>query len=141
MAEKRMIGYLLKELDRLINERFEEDLAAGELSRRHWQMVHFLAGGTRAAAEVRDGLAPFWEHHGEWEAELAELVDRGLIVDNAGTLGLTEAGHTVHDQAFVRIGKRRRAMVEGITDERYAETIRTLERMVANMSGAQVAGR
>lgn len=139
MAEKRMIGYLLKELDRLINERFEEDLAAGELSRRHWQMVHSLADGARPAAEVRDGLAPFWEHDGEWEAELTGLVNRGLIVDNAGTLELTDAGRSVHDQAFVRIGKRRRAMVEGIADERYAETIRTLEQMVANMSGAQVA--
>ncbi|WP_040692960.1 hypothetical protein [Nocardia vinacea] len=139
MAEKRMIGYLLKELDRLINERFEEDLAAGGLSRRHWQMVHSLADGARPAAEVRDGLAPFWEHDGEWEAELTGLVNRGLIVDNAGTLELTDAGRSVHDQAFVRIGKRRRAMVEGIADERYAETIRTLEQMVANMSGAQVA--
>ncbi|MEV2226132.1 hypothetical protein AB0E01_40660 [Nocardia vinacea] len=139
MAEKRMIGYLLKELDRLINERFEEDLAAGELSRRHWQMVHSLADGARPAAEVRDGLAPFWEHDGEWEAELTGLVNRGLMVDNAGTLELTDAGRSVHDQAFLRIGKRRRAMVEGIADERYAETIRTLEQMVANMSGSQVA--
>lgn len=139
MAEKRMIGYLLKELDRLINERFDEDLAAGELSRRHWQMVHSLADGARPAAEVRDGLAPFWERDGEWEAELTGLVNRGLIVDNAGTLELTDAGRSVHDQAFIRIGKRRRAMVEGIADERYAETIRTLEQMVANMSGAQVA--
>lgn len=45
MAEKRPIGYWLKELDRLINERFDEDLAAGELSRRHWQMLHSLAEG------------------------------------------------------------------------------------------------
>ncbi|MEV6432123.1 hypothetical protein [Nocardia sp. NPDC051463] len=135
MAEKRPIGYWLKELDRLINERFDEDLAVGELGRRHWQMLHSLAEGSRPAGEIRDALAPFWTHAGEWEQEVAQLVERGFVVADSGMLSLTDAGRATHDEAFIRIGRRRRAMVEGITDEQYFETVRILEKMAGNMAG------
>ncbi|MFD0364320.1 hypothetical protein ACFQZZ_23005 [Nocardia sp. GCM10030253] len=135
MAEKRLIGYWLKELDRLINQRFDEDLAAGELSRRHWQMLHSLAEGPRPVDDVRDGLTPFWTDAGEWDVQLTQLVQRGLVVEDSGALSLTDTGRTTHDEAFVRIGRRRRAMVEGITDEQYLETVRMLETMAGNMAG------
>jgi DNA-binding MarR family transcriptional regulator len=135
MTQQRRIGYWLKELDRLVDERFAEDLAAGGLSRRHWQMLHSLADGPRPADEVRDGLAPFWTDPAEWEIQLAQLVDRGLVVDEAGTLALTDSGRATHEEAFARIGRRRRAMVDGITDEQYVETVRILEKMAANMAG------
>jgi hypothetical protein len=64
-------------------------------------------------------------------------VDGGLVVNEAGTLAPTDAGRTNHEQAFARIGKRRRAMVEGITDEQYFETVRMLEKMAGNMAGAE----
>ncbi|MFQ6398246.1 MarR family winged helix-turn-helix transcriptional regulator [Nocardia sp. KC 131] len=134
MAERRPIGYWLKELDRLVTARFEEDLAAGDLSRRQWQMLNSLAEGPRPAGEVRDGLAPFWTEAGEWDAQLARLVERGLVVEDSGKLSLTDVGRATHDDAFARIGRRRRAMVEGITDEQYLETVRILEKMAANMA-------
>ena len=136
MAAQRPIGYWLKELDRLINARFEDDLSAAGLTRRHWQMLNSLAEGPRPAVEVREGLAPFWNDSSEWDIQLAHLVDRGDIADDSGTLVLTETGHTTHQQAFGLIGKRRRAMLDGITDEQYIETVRLLEKMAANMSGA-----
>ncbi|MEV0292808.1 hypothetical protein [Nocardia sp. NPDC050710] len=138
MAEQHRIGYWLAELDRLINLRFDEDLAAGELGRRHWQLLHSLDGGPAPADRVREGLAPFWKDAAEFGIQLGQLVDRGLVAEDAGTLTLTEAGRATHDAAFARIGRRRRAMVEGITDERYAETMRVLARMAENMAGSEV---
>ncbi|MFI6363670.1 MarR family winged helix-turn-helix transcriptional regulator [Nocardia sp. NPDC050630] len=136
MAAQRPIGYWLKELDRRIDARFEDDLAASGLTRRHWQILHSLAEGPRSASDVRDGLAPFWKDPSEWGVQLAQLVARGDITDDSGTLALTEAGHTTHHQAFTLIGKRRRAMLDGITDDQYVETVRLLERMAENMAGA-----
>ncbi|WP_433525760.1 MarR family winged helix-turn-helix transcriptional regulator [Nocardia pseudovaccinii] len=136
MAALRPIGYWLKELDRRIDARFEDDLAASGLTRRHWQILNSLAEGPRPAADVRDGLAPFWNDPSEWGVQLAQLVDRGDISDDSGTLALTDTGRTTHHQAFTLIGKRRRAMLDGITDDQYVETVRLLERMAGNMAGA-----
>lgn len=140
MAGQRLIGYWLKELDRLIDARLEDDLAAAGLTRRHWQMLHSLAEGPRPATDVRDGLAPFWNDLSEWDIQLAHLVDRGDVADDSGTLALTETGRTTHRQAFTLIGKRRLAMLDGITDDQYRETIRLLEKMAANMSGTRPSG-
>jgi hypothetical protein len=136
MAAQRPIGYWLKELDRLINACFEEDLAAAGLTRRHWQMLNSLAEGPRPAADVRDGLAPFWNDLSEWDIQLAHLIARGDVTGDAGTLALTDAGHATHREAFALIGQRRRAMLDGITDEQYVETVRLLEKMAGNMAGA-----
>lgn len=62
------------------------------------------------------------------------MVERGFVVADSGTLSLTAAGRATHDEAFIRIGRRRRAMVEGITDEQYLETVRMLEKMAGNMA-------
>ncbi|MFI6999380.1 MarR family winged helix-turn-helix transcriptional regulator [Nocardia sp. NPDC050175] len=137
MAVRRHIGYWLVELDRLITERFDEDLAAGELSRRHWQILHSLSDGPQQASELHAALDTFLNGQAEWEAELAAVATRGLVVEESGTLSLTDAGREVHDQAWIRIGARRRQMTAGITDEQFAETMRVLEKMAANMSGVE----
>ncbi|WP_378732254.1 hypothetical protein [Nocardia brasiliensis] len=134
---QRRIGYWLVELDRLINERFEEDLAVGELSRRHWQILHSLSSGPQSASELRDALDAFLADSAEWAAELAAVVARSLVVDESGTLSLTDAGRAAHDRAWARIGARRRKMTEGITDEQFAETMWVLRKMAANMAGAE----
>ncbi|MEV4234939.1 hypothetical protein AB0J47_07155 [Nocardia sp. NPDC049737] len=135
MAAQRPIGYWLKELDRRIDARFADDLAASGLTRRHWQILNSLAEGPRSATDVRDGLAPFWNDPSEWGVQLAQLVDRGDITDDSGTLALTEPGRISHHQAYALIGKRRRAMLDGITDDQYVATVRLLEKMAENMAG------
>ncbi|WP_040780477.1 MarR family winged helix-turn-helix transcriptional regulator [Nocardia pneumoniae] len=139
MAIQRGIGYWLVELDRLINQRFDEDLAAGELSRRRWQVLHSLADGPQRADDIRDALDTFWTDDAEWPTELADLLDNRLVSEDAGVLSLTEAGRATHDQAWVRISERRRQMADGITDEQFAETMRMLRRMAANLAGAPTA--
>ncbi|MGK8523299.1 MarR family winged helix-turn-helix transcriptional regulator [Nocardia asteroides] len=141
MAVQRGIGYWLVELDRLINQRFDEDLATGGLSRRRWQIVHSLARGPQRADEVRDALDTFWTDDAQWPTELAGLIAAGLVGDDGGVLSLTEAGRRTHDEAFVRIGARRRQMAAGITDEQFAETVRLLRRMAGNLAGPPLARR
>ncbi|MFE9576084.1 hypothetical protein ACFYO1_06840 [Nocardia sp. NPDC006044] len=137
MAVRRHIGYWLVELDRLITERFDEDLAAGGLSRRHWQILHSLSGGPQRSTELYAALDPFLADSAEWDAELAAVVAGGLVVDESGTLALTGSGRELHARAWIRIGARRQKMAEGITDEQFAETMRVLEKMAANMAGAE----
>ncbi|MEU2035073.1 hypothetical protein [Nocardia amamiensis] len=135
MAVQRGIGYWLVELDRLINQRFDEDLAAGGLGRRRWQVLHSLADAPQRADDVRDALDTFWSDDAEWPAELADLIADALVSANGGVLSLTEAGRATHDEAWVRIGRRRRQMADGITDEQFAETVLMLQRMAANLAG------
>lgn len=139
MAIQRGIGYWLVELDRLINQRFDEDLAAGGLGRRRWQVLHSLAEGPQHADDIRNALDTFWSDDDEWPAELADLIETGLVAEDGGVLSLTEVGRVTHDEAWVRIGRRRRQMAEGITDEQFAETVRMLRRMAANLAGAPSA--
>ncbi|MET9024225.1 hypothetical protein ABZW96_01235 [Nocardia sp. NPDC004168] len=136
MAVHRPIGYWLVELDRLINQRFDEDLASGRLTRRRWQVTHSLADGPQRADDIRHALDTFWTDDSEWPTELAGLVADGLVSDDGGVLSLTAEGRITHDQAFVRIAERRRQFAEGISDEQFAATVRTLQRMVENLGGA-----
>ncbi|QIS05094.1 MarR family transcriptional regulator [Nocardia brasiliensis] len=139
MAVQRRIGYWLVELDRLITERFEEDLAAGGLSRRHWQILHALADGPQRAGEVRAALDAFLTDAAEWDAEVAALVAAGSVVADAGMLALTEVGRNIHSRAWTRIRARRRAMTEGVSETQFAETLWVLQKMAANMSDAAPA--
>ncbi|WP_067847393.1 MarR family winged helix-turn-helix transcriptional regulator [Nocardia lijiangensis] len=135
MAERR-IGYLLKELDRLIEARFDDDLAAGGLSRRHWQLLHTLSEGPRSADELREALAPFWKTQGEWTTEIRTLSSAGLITADADALALTVTGRATHDDTFARIGERRRAMAQGVEPGQFATTLQVLERMIGNLADA-----
>lgn len=57
--DRQPIGYWLKHLDRLIDEAFERTLGADGLTRRHWQVLNTLAGGTSTAASLAVALQPF----------------------------------------------------------------------------------
>ncbi|MGW4090445.1 hypothetical protein [Nocardia sp. NPDC004750] len=72
----------------------------------------------------------------EWPTELAGRVADGLVSDDGGALSPTEEGRVTHDEAFVRIARRRRQLAERISDERFAGTLRILRRMVVNLGGA-----
>ncbi|WP_330229525.1 hypothetical protein OHA40_26250 [Nocardia sp. NBC_00508] len=134
MAIQRGIGYWLVELDRLINQRFDEDLAAGGLGRRRWQALHSLVKGPQRADDVHDALDTFWADDAEWPAELAELIEFGLVAKDGEVLSLTEAGRAMHDETWLRIGLRRWQMAQGISAEEFAETVRRLQQMAANLA-------
>jgi DNA-binding PadR family transcriptional regulator len=133
------IGYWLKHLDRLIESAFKRALAEHGLSRRHWQALNTLEAAPLGIEELRTALDPFWgEGTGDGvttvEDITAELRDRGWIT-RLGDRGytLTEQGRAAHAAAAERVRETRRLVLNGLTDQDYAATVRTLRRMAANL--------
>lgn len=140
MTENRPIGYWLKHLHNLLEGQFEATLGDLQLGRREWQVLHALADGPRTAGALREALAPFAGAEGpEVDSALAGLRARGWLRAEEPDIGLTEAGQTGHDLAAARVGETRKALLNGLTGEQYAETVRVLSVMAANVEAQLVA--
>ncbi|GAA2630611.1 MarR family winged helix-turn-helix transcriptional regulator [Dactylosporangium fulvum] len=114
------IGYWLKELDGRIEAAFAAVFAAEGLQRRHWQVLN--------------GLGPADPFFGPGERPYAEvagdLVARGWMTPD----GLTEAGTAARDRIAAEVARLRQRVGAGVPDEDYLTTVRTLERMAANLA-------
>lgn len=133
----RPIGYWLKHLDRLIERQFEVTLADAGLSRRHWQVLNVLKEASLDRPALAEALAPFGGMAGDDVSEALDapggLVARGLVAPGAaGLLSLTAEGAAAHAAASTCVEAQRRALLEGLTPEHYAETVRVLSVMAAN---------
>lgn len=74
--DNKPIGWWLKEVDRLLEESFEQVLAADRLTRRQWQALNAAAGPQTIAA----ALSPFLTGAaGELSAITDPLVARGWL--------------------------------------------------------------
>jgi hypothetical protein len=75
---ERPIGYWLKNLDRLIDARFERQLGDAGLSRREWQLLNLLEDGPRSVPELHTELEPFLQDApDDLQDALSGLVGRG----------------------------------------------------------------
>ncbi|CEJ11411.1 hypothetical protein BN1110_01701 [bacterium YEK0313] len=133
----RPIGYWLKHLDGLIERQFERALADAGLSRRHWQVLNVLNEAPAGRADVAAALAPFWNTAGEDLDQVLDgpggLATRGFVAaDPTGRLALTAAGRAARAAAATQVEAQRRALLDGLTPEHYAETVRVLSVMAAN---------
>lgn len=147
MSTTRPIGYWLKHLDNLLERQIDATLAGPGLGlgRRHWQVLNTLNtpntpdGGPPTTGELRQTLAPFWTDAGPGLDEVLEGDDglraRGWIRTPApgGGWELTERGRAAHAEAAGRIAETRALVMEGLTREEYAETVRVLAVMAANV--------
>ncbi|WP_026421763.1 helix-turn-helix domain-containing protein [Actinokineospora inagensis] len=113
------IGYWVKELDRRLEERFEQEL--GDVSRREWQVLNALPD------DPVDLLAPF---SGTPEA-VERLRARGWVSGRE----LTEDGATAKAEIAAKVTRLRASVTTGIGDDEYLATVRVLERMVHNLGG------
>jgi DNA-binding MarR family transcriptional regulator len=129
----RPIGYWLKEVDRLIEERFGRLLAEERLTRRHWQALNTIAAGPVRTADVDAALAPF---EPTVTPVVDELVARGWVARTGVTVELTEEGRAAHATVSERVSASRKALTEGISAEEYASTVNVLERMAGNLRAA-----
>ncbi|MFB0631416.1 MarR family winged helix-turn-helix transcriptional regulator [Streptomyces sp. AB3(2024)] len=134
------IGYYLKHLDDLINREFDGALAASDLTRRHWQVLHTLAGdGPQDPAGLTARLLPFWGQDAITLDEVASgLTARGWIAldPGAGTYALTASGDRGHADAERLVMAARDRTAAGVTDEEYLGAVTVLARMCANLEGA-----
>ncbi|MFF5232042.1 hypothetical protein [Dactylosporangium sp. NPDC000521] len=115
--EDRPIGHWLRELDRRIEGAFVAALDRQGLHRRHWQLLNGLGPDD-----------PLWEGQRECRQD---LVQRGWIRQDGG---LTEDGERARAAIAADVATVRRRVTEGIPDEDYLTTVRTLARMAGNLT-------
>lgn len=122
------LGWHLRHVHKLLESSMAQALDAESLSRRHWQVLNTIALGARTPEEVGAALAPF----GETAHQLADLRTRGWVAENGE---LTDAGRAAHTRVEARVQAFRTTVTDGISDDDYRTTIRTLERCAANLEG------
>lgn len=143
MADERPIGYWLKLVDGLIENRFAELIEEHGVTRRQWMLLGVLQREPATAAELDEQLAPFLSDAGSADAEdglrgsaahLAELVEsEWIVVDATSRYTLTERGRVAHSGLGERVEALRAGMAEGVDEADYATTTATLEQLARNL--------
>ncbi|NQX12358.1 MarR family transcriptional regulator [Microbacteriaceae bacterium VKM Ac-2855] len=135
MADQRPIGYWLKLVDRLIDERFAETLDEHGVTRRQWQLLNVLSRGPGTTEQLDAAVAPFLQDDdGESAAEhLTELVESGWITAGDAGFAITERGTLAFTRLAEVVAANRTAATQGLTQEQYDETLRVLEVLARNL--------
>jgi DNA-binding MarR family transcriptional regulator len=131
---ERPIGYWLKNLDRLIDARFERQLGDAGLSRRQWQLINLLQDGPRFVPELHTELEPFLQDApDDLQDALAGLVGRGWADSQDEIVSLTEIGQAQFGLVKAKVAELRQTLMIGISAEEYQATIDVLIKMAANL--------
>ena len=134
MDDERPIGWWVKRLDALLEEALDTVVAGEGLTRRHWQVLHLLAGGVDQEGDVVAALADF---SGDALAVLADLSARGWVDrPRAGVAQLTAEGVSAHDRVLRAVNRVRRHTADGLSRQEYERTVLVLTRMVENVERA-----
>ncbi|MDQ4491539.1 MarR family transcriptional regulator [Sinomonas sp. ASV486] len=134
---QKPIGFLLKTLDRLLEERFDEALERHRLSRRQWQLLNVLADTEATVAQLDEAIAPFLDTPTQETSErhLEPLLGGGLVAEKAGVYRLTDLGRVELHGARETVQGIRDITVKGLEDGEYDRTVRALEAMISNLAG------
>jgi DNA-binding MarR family transcriptional regulator len=133
-GSQKPIGYWLKKLDRLIDERFERELGQAGLSRRQWQVLNLLEDGPRSVPEMQSELDPFLqEAQDDLTGALSGLVTRGWADSQDHIVNLTETGQAQFELIKAKGAELRQALMSGISPEEYQTTIDTLAKMAVSL--------
>ncbi|MBO0827373.1 MAG: winged helix-turn-helix transcriptional regulator [Streptosporangiales bacterium] len=133
-AKRRPIGYLLKHLDRLIEDGFERTLIDEGFTRRHWQLLNVVHEGpaTRDAAAAK--LASFLvEGRTELDRAVDDLARRGLVSADDDTLSLTDEGERAFGSVQDKLSEFRGLVTKGLDEDEYGRAVDALERMAGNL--------
>lgn len=135
MADRRPIGYWLKELDRLIEATLDRALADETVTRRDWQVLNALQPAPTPRDEVVEQLKPFWGVEAvDPDAVLVGLISRGWALrDPADRYSLSPEGEAARAALLERVNQLRAAIADGVSPEQYNTTIDTLGRMAENL--------
>ena len=129
----RPIGWWVKHLDALLEDVVDGAVAGEGLTRRHWQVLHTLAGAPADETELARALADF---DGHLPAIAADLFGRGWVDRSTGSLALTAEGRTAHERLERAIGRVRRHVADGLSRQEYERTVLVLSRMAQNIERA-----
>jgi hypothetical protein len=135
MVTQRPIGFWLKLVDRLIDERFAAIIEEHGVTRRQWQLLNVLQAGSTTVDQLDQAIAPFIEPGTEETAvdHLAELMDSEWITTDGPVYALTERGLAAFQRLQVVVDSLRDQTSDGLTPEQYDTTLVALERMAVNL--------
>ncbi len=139
MDAQRPIGFWLKLVDGLIDDRFASTLEEHGVTRRQWQLLNVLSRGAATVEQLDAAVAPFLsaatdESAAESSAEhLSELIESAWVDATATGYELTERGRTAFDALSETVAELRDEMSDGLTSEQYQQTVAALETMARNL--------
>ena len=135
MTDQRPIGFWLKLVDRLIDEKFAETLDEHGVTRRQWQLLTVLSRGPATLAQLDLAVAPFLsDGKNESSAEhLSELIESGWVDATATGYETTERGSAAYNRLAEVVNANRAKASEGVTEQEYRDTIDVLERLAVNL--------
>jgi hypothetical protein len=123
------LGWWLRHVHELLESSMAQAFEGESLTRRHWQVLNTIAHGARTPEDVNTALAPF----GSTASQLADLRARGWVTEDDG---LSDAGQAAHARVEERVEAFRTTVTQGVSDDDYRTTIRTLQRCAANLEAA-----
>jgi hypothetical protein len=127
------LGWWLRHLHELLESSMTQALDAESLTRRHWQVLNTIALGARTPEQVDTAMAPFVAGEGSMVPKVADLRTRGWVTEDGS---LTADGRKAHARVEEHIKAFRAKAIEGISEDDYRTTLRTLERCAANLEAA-----
>ncbi|HWH26618.1 MAG TPA: MarR family transcriptional regulator [Pseudolysinimonas sp.] len=129
------IGFQLRKLDGLLNERFEGTLGARGVSRRQWQLLRMLAEQAHTLVELNEAVAPFLDRaEGETaRRHLDPLAAGGVVTVTDGVYKLTADGRAFVDGLVDEVQLTRDLTVRGFEEGEYDRTVASLQRMIRNL--------
>jgi hypothetical protein len=135
MTDQRPIGFWLKLVDRMIDERFASTLEEHGVTRRQWQLLTVLSKGSANVDQLDAAVAPFLstlETESSTE-HLGELIESGWVRLDEGQYTITERGSTAYTRLAEVVTANREIASEGISEADYATTLATLEQFARNL--------
>ncbi|MEO3750917.1 MarR family transcriptional regulator [Streptomyces sp. B6B3] len=131
------VGYWSGAAYRAVVGRIRAALAVEELTQPHWWTLNHVAGApaTWSRAGLTERLAPFDDQDIDFDGVYDDLVARGWMTQDGGTLTLTDAGEAGRLRARERNAKVHRQTHEGIGTGEYVAALNVLRRMIDNLGG------
>lgn len=130
----RPIGFWVKLVDRLLDERLAQTLAPHQLDRRRWQVLNLLDRAPRTLTDLARELDPFvHDDLDALHAAVDALVDRGLVDRSGEQLTLSDAGRSALRRAHDDVAADRRVVTRGLDLDAYTATVASLEAMARNL--------
>lgn len=135
MTANRPIGFWLKLVDRLIDERFAAIIEEHGVTRRQWQLLGVMEPGSATVEQLDQAISPFIEPGSEESAadHLAELIDSDWITVDGAVYSLTDRGRAAFGRLQEVVDALRDQTGEGLTEDEYVTTVSSLERMAQNL--------
>ena len=128
------IGYVLKQLDQALTAYTDKALGKHQLTRLHWQILNVVKdGGNKDFQQIMTIMKPFLDEP-QLTTLLTDLEGRGWIVQGDEAYKLTTAGEDGLRLASQTQGDVRKQLIQGVSQEEYASTISTLQKMLENVS-------